>query len=58
MADVVNLNKVRKAKAQAVRAAQAAQNRIRFGRTKATKVQSEAERRLGDKRLDGHERED
>ena len=58
MADVVNLNKLRKAKAQAEQKAVAAQNRARFGRTKADKTKAEAEQRLSDKRLDGHERKD
>jgi hypothetical protein len=33
MADVVNLNRVRKSKAKADKAAQAAENRVKFGRT-------------------------
>jgi hypothetical protein len=58
MADVVNLNKVRKARAQAAQKAMAAQNRARCGRPKADKVMSEAERRLAERRLDSHELED
>jgi hypothetical protein len=38
MNDVVNLNKARKAKAAADRKQQAAENRVRFGRTKAEKT--------------------
>lgn len=48
MADIINLNKVRKAKAQAVAGATAASNRAKFGRTKAEKARDDAERaRIG-----------
>ena len=42
MAEIINLNKARKAKAAVDRAAQADANRARFGRTKAQK-QADAE---------------
>lgn len=42
MAEIINLNKVRKAKAAVDKAAQADANRARFGRTKAQK-QADAE---------------
>ena len=42
MADIINLNKARKAKAAVEKSALAEQNRARFGRTKAQK-QAEAE---------------
>ena len=42
MAEIINLNKVRKAKAAVDKAARADANRARFGRTKAQK-QAEAE---------------
>jgi hypothetical protein len=42
MAEIINLNKVRKAKAAVDKAAQAEANRARFGRTKAQK-QAEAD---------------
>ena len=42
MAEIINLNKARKAKAAVDKAALAAENRARFGRTKAQK-QAEAE---------------
>jgi hypothetical protein len=58
MAEVVNLNKARKAKARAAAKAQATENRTRFGRNKADKATAEAQKRLADRRLDGHERED
>ena len=57
MAEVVNLNKTRKAKAKTDRAAQAKNNRVVFGRTKADKKLSEADRRLADRKLDEHERD-
>lgn len=37
MAKVINLNKVRKQKAREAATQQAAENRVRFGRTKAQK---------------------
>jgi Domain of unknown function (DUF4169) len=42
MAEIINLNKVRKAKAAVDKTARAKQNRARFGRTKAQK-QAEAD---------------
>ena len=57
MAEVVNLNKARKAKAKADRTTQAKTNRVSFGRTKAEKDKSAAEQRLVDRKLDGHEKE-
>lgn len=42
MAEIINLNKARKAKAAVDKAARAAENRARFGRTKAQK-QAEAD---------------
>ncbi len=46
MAEIINLNRFRKARARAEREAQADANRLLHGRTKA-------ERRLTDRRLDG-----
>lgn len=51
MGEVINLNKARKRKAREEAATQAAQNRVRFGRTKEQKqldaaVSEEARRRL------------
>ena len=57
MAEIVNLNKTRKAKAKADRAAQAKENRVAFGRTKAEKNKAEAQRKLDARKLDEHERE-
>lgn len=57
MADIVNLNKARKAKAKAQKAQTASQNRVRFGvSTKLKALTKENERmaaqKLEDKRLD------
>jgi len=56
-ADIVNLRSVRKEKARAERKAEAAENRAKFGRTKAEKKAEagEAERRA--RQLEGHRRE-
>jgi len=56
MADIVNLNRARKAKVRADKEAQAAQNRIAFGRTKAEKQQAAAEKARADKQIDDHKR--
>lgn len=58
MAEIINLRMARKQKARADKEAQAAQNRISFGRTKAEKQQAAAEKALADKRIDGHRREE
>ena len=53
MAEIVNLRRARKGKARVEKDARAANNRVRFGRTKAEKRQSEAERRRMEQKLDG-----
>lgn len=58
MAEIINLRMARKHKARAEKEAQAEQNRIAFGRTKAEKQQTAAEKALADKRIDGHRRDD
>lgn len=58
MAEIVNLNRLRKAKAKATRQASAAANRAKHGRSKADKA---ADRAAGARRealLDGARRED
>ncbi len=55
MAEIVNLRRARKAKARAGKAALAADNRTRFGRTKAEKGTADAERAQAETRLDGKE---
>ncbi|WP_029003144.1 DUF4169 family protein [Azorhizobium doebereinerae] len=61
MGDVVNLNRARKSRARTKAQADAAENRVRFGRTKAEREAQTAQKRLMAQRLDGHartERED
>jgi hypothetical protein len=54
MAEIVNLRRARKARDRASAEAQAEQNRIAFGRTKAERKLSEAEKALAERRLEGH----
>ncbi|MBY8822998.1 DUF4169 family protein [Sphingomonas colocasiae] len=58
MGDVINLRSVRKAKARAAATAQAAENRARFGRTKAEKLADAQEKSRAERLLDGAKRED
>jgi hypothetical protein len=55
---VINLNKARKARARAGSEARAAENRVRFGRTKAEKLKIEAETERASKELEAHRRGD
>ena len=55
-ADLINLNKARKAKARADKQKQAQRNRARFGRPKHEREQAAGERSLADRKLDGAER--
>ncbi len=57
MNKVVNLNKVRKLKARETAAKQAAENRVKFGRTKAQKQRDITEADEARKRLDLIKRE-
>ena len=58
MADIVNLRTARKRKARDAKDVQAAENRIKFGRTKAEKELEEAKSALEAKRIDAHKRDD
>ena len=58
MAEIVNLNKARKARAKAEAEAQAAANRAKHGRTKADKAQDRAAAARRQALLDGAKRED
>lgn len=58
MADIVNLNQARKAKAKADDKVRAAENRLRFGRTKAEKTLNAARADKLRRDLDGAKRED
>jgi hypothetical protein len=55
--DVVNLNRVRKAKARAEARDVAARNRVSFGLTRDQKAAASAAREKSDKALDAHKRE-
>ena len=58
MAEIINLRKVRKAKARADKEAEAAENRAKFGQPKEERTQSEAAKELLDRKLDAHRRDD
>jgi hypothetical protein len=58
MAEIVNLRQARKQKARAEKEARASDNRIQFGRTKAEKKLTKAERDMAARRLDAHKRDD
>ncbi len=57
MAEIVNLNRARKAKARAAAGAQAAVNRAAFGRTKGEKAAARADAERAKRDLDGAKRE-
>jgi hypothetical protein len=58
MSDIVNLKRVRKAKARGEAEAKAEANRIAHGRTKAEKKLTKAEQEAAARKLDGHKRND
>ena len=58
MADIVNFNQARKAKAKADDKSRAAENRAKFGRTKAEKTLDAARADKLKRDLDGAKRED
>jgi hypothetical protein len=58
MADILSLSKVRKAKARAGKEQQAAENRVKFGRTKAEKEREAGLQKIAQKRLDDLKREE
>ena len=57
MAEIINLNRARKAKARVDKSAQAEENRIRFGRTRAEKQAEAAEKARIAKTLDDAKRD-
>jgi hypothetical protein len=57
VAEIVNLNRARKAKAGEQAKARAVANRLSFGRTKAQKAAESATKAKSDTALDGHKRE-
>ncbi|WP_082564753.1 DUF4169 family protein [Caulobacter sp. Root1472] len=58
MAEILNLNQARKARAKTDAKAKAAENRARFGRTKADKTLDAARADKLQRDLDGSRRED
>jgi hypothetical protein len=54
MGDVVNLRRARKARDRGEKENAAQANRVAFGRTKAERALTEAERRLAAAKLDAH----
>ena len=58
MAKIVDLNRFRKEKERAEKAAKAAENRAAFGRTKAQKESEKVRSDKAKKTLDQHRRED
>ena len=54
MADIINLNKARKAKARTAAEKLAAENRVRFGRSKDEKQRERNQTAEAAKKLDGH----
>jgi hypothetical protein len=54
MGDIVNLRRARKVRTRSDADRTAEANRIAFGRTKAEKSQTQAERKLNEQRLEGH----
>ncbi|MDJ0919979.1 MAG: DUF4169 family protein [Henriciella sp.] len=58
MVEPINLNKARKAKAKAEKTQKAAENRIKFGRTKTEKQRDRLEAERRHKLVDDSQRED
>ncbi|MDX1294564.1 MAG: DUF4169 family protein [Hyphomonas sp.] len=58
MADPINLNKFRKAKAKADKARQAQENRAKFGQTKTEKSLAEARAEKARREADAHRLDD
>lgn len=58
MAEIINLKKVKKAKARAEKERDAEANRAKFGRTKDEKTRAEVEQDKLDRTLDGARIED
>ena len=54
MGDLVNLNKARKARAKAEAEKTAADNRLKFGMTKAEKKKNEDQKKRLARHVDGH----
>ncbi|WP_312594994.1 DUF4169 family protein [Brevundimonas sp.] len=57
MGEVVNLNRARKSRARASQKADAAANRVAYGRTKAEKQAASLDQARASRLLDGNKRE-
>jgi Domain of unknown function (DUF4169) len=57
VAEIISFRKAKKVKRRAKQEAQAAENRVKFGRTKAERQAAEAAARLAERKLEGHRRE-
>jgi hypothetical protein len=57
LAEIVNLRRERKRRARNQEAAQAAENRAKFGAPKSERELEAARRKLGERRLDGARRD-
>ena len=57
MTEIINLNQKRKANSRVEKAGQAAQNRVKFGRSKLQKDAEKRELVKSQKHLDAHQRE-
>ena len=58
MAEIINLNQARKARAKAEGKTRAAVNRAAHGRSKVEKDKARLERLRSEQHVDGHKRED
>ena len=58
MADIINLNKARKARNKGAKEEQAGQNRVSFGQKKSEKTATKAERLKQSRKLDEHRLDD
>ena len=58
MAELVNFNKAKKARAKAAGKAQASQNRVKFGQAKGEKAAAKLEAERARRELEGKKRED
>lgn len=57
MGEVVNLRRARKDRARREKEAQAQDNRVAFGRSKAERELADAKKSLESRRMDAHKRE-
>ena len=57
MADILSLSKARKTKARSDKDAAAAENRVKFGQTKAEKVKAATEKSMAERLAEAHKRD-